>query len=49
MRANLPAGAYGGSPSAASGWFGHLASKTAYITGKPSTFLLAFLIVIVPC
>lgn len=46
MRANLPAGAYGGSHSAVSGWFGHLASKTAYLTGKPATFLLALLIVV---
>jgi low affinity Fe/Cu permease len=47
MRANLPAGAYGGPNSAVSGWFGHLASTTAYLTGKPATFLLALLIVIV--
>jgi low affinity Fe/Cu permease len=47
MRANLPAGAYGGPHSSVSGWFGHLASQTAYLTGKPATFLLALLTVIV--
>jgi low affinity Fe/Cu permease len=29
------------------GWFGHLASQTAHISGKPGTFLLAALIVVV--
>jgi low affinity Fe/Cu permease len=44
MKANLPTGAYG-APNVA-GWFGRLASQTAYLTGKPATFLLAVLIVV---
>lgn len=42
----LAGGACGGSHSAVSGRFGHLGSKTAYLTGKPATFLLALLIVV---
>jgi low affinity Fe/Cu permease len=45
MRANLPTGSFGAPDEATSGWFGQLASKTAQISGKPATFLLASLIV----
>jgi low affinity Fe/Cu permease len=47
MRVNLPTGAYGGHHSDVSGWFGRLASKTAYLTGKPVTFLSAVVVVLV--
>jgi low affinity Fe/Cu permease len=46
MKANLPTGAYG-APSNVAGWFGRLASQTAHLTGKPATFLLATLVVVV--
>ena len=46
MKANLPTGAYGAPNSNVAGWFGRLASQTAYLTGKPVTFLLAVLIVV---
>src|ERR1700746_2130735 len=46
MKANLPTGAYGAPNSNIAGWFGRLASQTAYLTGKPVTFLLAVLIVV---
>jgi low affinity Fe/Cu permease len=47
MKAAMPIGAYGSAPPTASGWFGRLASKTAQLSGKPITFLIAFLTVIV--
>jgi low affinity Fe/Cu permease len=46
MKANLPTGAYGAPNSTVAGWFGRLASQTAYLTGKPATFLLAVLVVV---
>jgi low affinity Fe/Cu permease len=47
MRANMPVRGFGGSSEPASSWFGKLATKTAHVTGKPVTFLIAAAIVIV--
>jgi low affinity Fe/Cu permease len=47
MRAGLPTGAYGKSHASASTWFGKLASKTAQISGKPATFMIATAIVLI--
>lgn len=48
MRGNMPTGSYGAPhPDSKGGWFGRFASVTAQVTGKPATFLLATLIVIV--
>jgi low affinity Fe/Cu permease len=47
MRAGIPAGAYGKSHASASTWFGKLAGKTAQLSGKPGTFILATTIVVV--
>jgi low affinity Fe/Cu permease len=46
MRAGLPISAFGAS-SAATDWFGRLASNTARLTGKPATFIVATLVVVV--
>jgi low affinity Fe/Cu permease len=43
----LPTGSYGAPHGTASGWFGRLASKTAHLSGKPTTFLLAALTVVI--
>lgn len=45
MRAGMPAGAFGKSHVSASTWFGRLANKTAQLSGKPATFILATAIV----
>jgi low affinity Fe/Cu permease len=37
----------GGSHKTAASWFGKLAAKTAHVTGKPGTFLLAVAVVVV--
>jgi low affinity Fe/Cu permease len=47
MRANLPTGSYGAPHATASGWFGRLASSTAQLSGRPATFLLATLLVVI--
>jgi low affinity Fe/Cu permease len=47
MHGALPASGYGASHASASTWFGKLANKTAHISGKPATFLLATAIVII--
>src|ERR1700722_18073327 len=48
MRAGQPIGSFSGSmPTQRTDWFGRLAAETAIITGKPTTFLLAVLIVLV--
>jgi low affinity Fe/Cu permease len=47
MRANLPTGSHGAPHANASDWFGRLASKTAQLSGRPVTFLLATLIVMI--
>ena len=47
MKTSLPAASFGSLHSTASGWFGRLASKTAQLSGKPITFLLAGLTVAV--
>ena len=41
MRSTLPVGGYGSSHQTASHWFGRFASKTAQLSGKPTTFLFA--------
>jgi low affinity Fe/Cu permease len=46
MRAGLPISAFGAS-SAATDWFGRLASNTAHLTGKPATFIAAFAVVLI--
>jgi low affinity Fe/Cu permease len=46
MRSQLPVGAFGGS-SGPKTWFGAFAAKTSQVTGKPVSFLLATLTVIV--
>jgi low affinity Fe/Cu permease len=46
MRAQLPVGG-GGTSSHPSSWFEAFASRTAHFTGRPASFLLAFLIVFV--
>jgi low affinity Fe/Cu permease len=46
MRAMMPSSSIGGVVSAAStGWFRELANKTAYYSGRPITFGIAFAIV----
>jgi low affinity Fe/Cu permease len=47
MRANMPVRGLGGSSEPASSWFAKLATKTAHLTGKPVTFLIAATIVII--
>lgn len=47
MRAGIPAGAYGKPHASAASWFGKLANKTAQLSGRPSTFLLATAVVAV--
>ena len=48
MRAGQPIGSFSGSmPTQRTDWFGRLAAETAIIMGKPTTFLLAVLIVLV--
>jgi low affinity Fe/Cu permease len=47
MRANMPIQGLGGSSNPPGSWFGKLAVKTAHVTGKPVTFLIAVAIVIV--
>jgi low affinity Fe/Cu permease len=48
MKATLPASLYGSPPrSAAPAWFGRLATTTASISGRPTTFLLAAGVVVV--
>ncbi len=47
MRAGIPAQSYGGVHHVHASWFGAFANKTAQITGKPATFLLATLVVAV--
>jgi low affinity Fe/Cu permease len=50
MRSTVPAGSFGASskpPANASSWFSVLAGKTALLSGKPTTFLLAVAIVAV--
>jgi low affinity Fe/Cu permease len=47
MRANLPTGSYGSPHHRETGWFERLASKTASFSGKPATFLLATLVVVI--
>jgi low affinity Fe/Cu permease len=46
MRAALPTTSFGSSGARPSSRFGMLASKTAQLSGKPATFLLATLIVV---
>ena len=46
MRAQLPVGGFGGGARPSS-WFEAFASRTARFTGKPVSFLLAFLTVFV--
>jgi len=46
MRAALPTTSVGSSDPRPTSWFGMLASKTAQLSGKPATFLLAALIVV---
>ncbi len=48
MRSTMPAGSYGApakAPGDAASWFSVFASKTAMMSGKPATFLIAFAIV----
>ena len=47
MRAGIPAQSYGGAAHVSASWFGTFANKTAQLTGKPATFLLATLVVAV--
>ena len=47
MRAGIPAQSYGGTGHVSASWFGTFANKTAQLTGKPATFLLATLVVVV--
>jgi low affinity Fe/Cu permease len=47
MRAGIPAQSYGGAHHVRATWFGTFANKTAQVTGKPATFLLATLVVVV--
>jgi low affinity Fe/Cu permease len=47
MKSNLPIGTASHNQSHKMNWFEHLASKTASLSGKPVTFLLATFIVIV--
>jgi hypothetical protein len=47
MRGILPASAYGAPHGNTGAWFGRLASQTAQLTGKPATFLLATLVVVI--
>jgi hypothetical protein len=47
MRAGQPIASFSGSkPTQKTDWFGRLAAETAIVTGKPSTFLLAVLVVL---
>src|SRR6201989_723056 len=46
MRATLPTTSFGSSGARPSSRFGMLASKTAQLSGKPATFLLATVIVV---
>jgi low affinity Fe/Cu permease len=47
MRANLPSGSYGAPHVSAPGWFGRLAAKTAKLSGRPATFLMATLTIVI--
>ena len=47
MRAGILAQSYGGAARISASWFGTFANKTAQLTGKPATFLLATLVVAV--
>jgi low affinity Fe/Cu permease len=47
MRAGQPIASFSGSkPTQKTDWFARLAAETAIVTGKPSTFLLAVLVVL---
>ena len=47
MRVNLPMGSFSAPHHRETGWFERLASKTASLSGKPATFVLATLVVVV--
>jgi len=46
MRSHIPVRAYGSRHHNHSSWFAWLANKTAHLTGRPATFLLATAVVI---
>lgn len=47
MKSNLPTGAASDSDGYRTSWFEQLASRTAILSGKPVTFLLATLVVVI--
>ena len=47
MRANLPVKSFGSSHHTGTTWFARFANKTAQLSGRPGTFLLATMIIIV--
>jgi low affinity Fe/Cu permease len=47
MRAGIPSQSFGGGHHVNASWFGIFANKTAQMTGKPATFLIATLVVVV--
>lgn len=47
MKSNLPTGAASDSEGHRMSWFEQLASRTAILSGKPFTFLLASLVVVI--
>jgi low affinity Fe/Cu permease len=47
MRSSIPVHAYGGRHHHHSSWYSYLANKTAHLTGRPATFLLAAAVVVV--